>query len=211
MRKYKENPDFQYINAVQLITYMHLQYDPCLTDDQKWEIEHYKTETNGFLLKIIKNSLISNLFLDGIEAGFNKLYLAGSITLCSAIEASLRFRLLSTERYKDGVQNNIERLARFPNSFTKIIKIAKECGIPIDTLAFPGEDFSKSISPQSEIEMIRNAICHGNFSRFSVKINETDDEPSLFTKDCVFETYQDLLHISFAWLEKLHLEREKSI
>lgn len=143
-------------------------------------------------------------FVQGLDAIRNEFIVPGVSSLLNGIEASLRVTI-------EHVQSQ-EKAPPEPSPYkvlsNNLLVKAQEMGMPIELLAFPGEDSYdeklKSKKPNRidvEVVRLRNNICHGNISEF---INtELGPKNSFFTPMSLSHTADQLLEISFGWAKGL--------
>jgi hypothetical protein len=89
-----------------------------------------------------------------------------------------------------------------------LLKSAKESGLPVEALAFPGEhDFLEKLETKRpnqvnvEIVRIRHNLCHGNILEY---INtELGEHNAFFTPECCHELAKILHLVSKGWAVQL--------
>jgi len=129
-----------------------------------------------------------------------ELYLPGTIGLINGIEASIRFTLHKLERgsLDDGLGATLSN---------PLLRHARDRGLPVDTLAFPGEqDFDAKLANRDtyvEIVRVRHNLAHGNIVEY---INQ---EEGLFTPECLRDTSVRLVALSRSWARALGDYRRK--
>ncbi len=126
------------------------------------------------------------------------------VSLLNGIEASLRITI-------EHIQSQ-EKAPPEPSPYkvlsNNLLRKAEEMGMPINLLAFPGEeDFFEKLQSQKpnridvEVVRLRNNICHGNIAEF---INaDLGPENSFFTPMSLAPIADQLLEISFHWAKGL--------
>jgi hypothetical protein len=139
-------------------------------------------------------------FLQGIKAIDHELYIPGTISLITGIEASIRWTLFqkSNERFT---------LTKDPGKTlsNKLLNIANLNGLPIGLLAFPEEkNFQENLkSNKTNVQLValRHDLCHGNIQKF---INTAlGYENAFFTPECLRQTATDLTRICLNWIDGL--------
>ncbi len=143
-------------------------------------------------------------FVQGLDAIRNEFIVPGVSSLLNGIEASLRVTI-------EHVQSQ-EKAPPEPSPYkvlsNNLLVKAQEMGMPIELLAFPGEDnYDEKLQSKKpnridvEVVRLRNNICHGNISEF---INtELGPENSFFTPMSLSDTTDKLLEVSFGWAKGL--------
>ncbi len=189
--------DKDHINPLQLVQYMTEHSEFLLGSEELYVADLYIISTESLFRHAIHNPLIHNIFINGIRAGLHGLYLAGSIALCAAIEASLKFELCKTD-YRDDIRDNFERMERMPVLSCKLLKDAQKYALPVAALALQNETFETVIPHNPKIVEIRNNINHGNFSSFC---KSTDTGDIFFTPECLQADYFELVTASVLWVQ----------
>ena len=122
------------------------------------------------------------------------LYLPGTVTLINGIEASIRFTLHKL----DGKTLDDDLGATLSNP---LIRRARDRGLPVYVLAFPGErDFDAKLAarePYVEVVRVRHNLAHGNIVEY------LDRENEMFTPECLREISSILLNLSREWAKQL--------
>ncbi len=143
--------------------------------------------------------------LDAIEHGF---YVPGISSLLNGVEASLR---VTIAQITPGAAP-LEELSPYRVLSNNLIVNARDLGLPVDTLAFPGEDDfqSKLLSEKPnrvDVEIVRqrNNICHGNIFEFINR--ELGPENSFFTPECMKPLALTLIDITQKWAGELGVYR----
>ena len=149
-------------------------------------------------------------FVQGLDAIRNEFIVPGVSSLLNGIEASLRVTI-------EHVQSQ-EKAPPEPSPYkvlsNNLLVKAQEMGMPIEFLAFPGEEnYDQKLKSQKpnrvdvEVVRLRNNICHGNISEF---INtELGLENSFFTPMSLAHIADQLLIVSFAWAKGLGQYRKE--
>jgi hypothetical protein len=110
----------------------------------------------------------------------------------NGIEASLRITLAELNQDQSG---DLE----LPNHDTlsnKLIRKARDAGMPFEAFAFPDEsDFFLMLDTKTYVRLVqlRHNVCHGNISAFIYKF----DGESIFVPECLRATAATLLGISY--------------
>ena len=86
-----------------------------------------------------------------------------------------------------------------------LLRAALDAGLPVETLAFPGEaDFSSRIrskQPYAEIVRVRHNLCHGNVLEW---VNTSlGKDYAMFTPECLRPLTETLLKRSVEWTAAL--------
>lgn len=145
-------------------------------------------------------------FVQGVDAIRNEHYVPGASSLLNGIEASLRVTITQVTGAES--EKPIDGLSPYRVLSNNLIVNASDVGMPVNTLAFPGEsDFleklltSKSDRVDVEIVRQRNNICHGNIFEFINR--DLGPENSFFTPECLRPLAFTLLDVSHAWASEL--------
>lgn len=144
--------------------------------------------------------LVHWFFVQGIQALEQKLYLPGVTSLILGIEASVRV----TMKEIDGTDFLVDRELGKTLS-NSLLRDAKEYGLPIEALVFPGEeDFEEKLrSNQTHVEIVRvrHDLAHGNVLAF---INEElGTENRFFTPECLRDLSNVLEEVCDQWTDEL--------
>ena len=143
-------------------------------------------------------------FVQGLDAIMNGLFVPGVSSLLNGIEASLRVTIaqVSTDA------KTIEELSPYKVLSNTLIVNARDLGLPVEALAFPGEtDFLAklvSVKPcRVDVEIVRqrNNICHGDI--FDYINRDLGPENSFFTPECLRPLSYSVLDVSMRWAEQL--------
>lgn len=150
-----------------------------------------------FFLKALIPSPFHWHFQQASDALENGLFLPGLSGLLNGIEASLRTICCQVkERTLDGDLGRV-----MSNS---LLKEAKEVGLKIESLAFPGEkSFLRKINnPKDPVQLValRNDICHGNFQAY---VRNMPDVGEFFTPECLGPVSAEMLDVSYEWALEL--------
>ena len=143
------------------------------------------------------------LLYSAAQALKHNLYLPACTSFLIGIEASIRVTMAQID--KPGAIADLNPRKLLSN---RLIKSAKICGLPVEALAFPGEEdfLIKLESPNSqrvnvEVVRVRHNLCHGNVLEY---INtDLGKESTLFTPECCRELADDLYKVSKGWATKL--------
>jgi hypothetical protein len=179
--------------------------------DAQWQ---QAVEAN-FFLQALSASEFHWFFVQGLEALRAGLYLPGTSALLNGIEASLRVTMRQVT--PDPAPGDEFALSPYKVLSNVLIATAREAGMPVEVLAFPGEaDFLEKLATpkQARVDVdvvrLRNDICHGNIIPFVIKVD--DDIGSIFTPECLREVATDLLGVTFTWAKALgDFRREKGL
>ena len=139
-------------------------------------------------------------FSQGLRALDSELYVPGVLSLLAGIEASLRFTLYQLN--SDAFPFTDDLGTVLSNS---LLRQANESGLPVATLAFPGEaDFLANLAsrrPEVRIVSARNDLAHGNVQSFVNR--ELGDDQAFFTPECLRPLAKELREISIQWAKDL--------
>jgi hypothetical protein len=142
-------------------------------------------------------------FVQGVKAIENGLIVPGTSSLLNGIEASLRFTISQVKKEdKHGPPSPYRVLSN------NLIKDAGELGMPIASLAFPGEaNFAAKLETQKpnvqyvEIVRHRNDLCHGNtYAYFNRELGEGN---AFFTPECLKDLATKIIAVSDTWATEL--------
>ena len=143
-------------------------------------------------------------FVQGVDCMFNEFYVPAVSSLLNGIEASLRITISQIQ----SPQNEFVELTPYKVLSNNLISDAKNLGLPIEALAFPGEtnflDKLNSTKPNIvsvEVVRHRNNIGHGNILEFVNK--ELGRENSFFTPISLRILCFELLNVCGLWAEEL--------
>ena len=142
-------------------------------------------------------------FTQAFQALKNDLYLPACTSFLNGIEASLRVTMAQVE--KPARVTELESIKTLSNS---LLKSARESGLPVEALAFPGEhDFLEKLETKRpnlvnvEVVRIRHNLCHGNILEF---VNtELGEHNAFFTPECCRELAMLLHLVSREWALRL--------
>jgi hypothetical protein len=144
--------------------------------------------------------LVHWFFVQGVQALQQDLYLPGVASLILGIESSTRVTMKEIEGTDFLADQDLGKL--LSNS---LLRDAKEAGLPVWALAFPGEkDFEKKLQfrkPHVEIVRVRHDLAHGNVLAF---VNEElGADNLLFTPECLRDLSNVLEDVCDRWTEEL--------
>lgn len=139
-------------------------------------------------------------FVQGVQALEQNLYIPGVASLITGIEASLRTTMKSLESADFLADHDLGKT--LSNS---LLRDAKEAGLPVEALAFPGEeDFHEKLRsnrPHVKIVQVRHNLAHGNILEF---VNEElGADNRFFTPECLRDLSSVLEEICERWTEEL--------
>jgi hypothetical protein len=144
--------------------------------------QHKDHERKTFFVEALMNPAFHWFFTQGQDALLQELYLPGVSALLNGFEASLRVTLAQLEPDYEGV------LELSPTQVlnNKLLRKAHRAGIPIQYLAFPGEeDFTAKLETRKNVRIVqlRHDVCHGNILAF---IQTTEYERiQILTPECL--------------------------
>ena len=153
------------------------------------------------------NPLIHWFFVQAVDALEHELYIPACSSMLNGIEASLRITMHQLEKSED-----IFNLSPYQVLSNPLISTAKDCGLPVHTLALSHEnDFESKLNSKKpnridvEIVRIRNNICHGNIAEY------LSGEPGggflILTPECLREVAFELIDTSRLWAYSLGMFR----
>lgn len=142
-------------------------------------------------------------FSQGIDALKHGLVIPACTSFIIGIEASLRVTLSQIEN-----STRVKELDPAKLLSNRLIKSAKEKGLPVEQLAFPGEDdFEEKLNSKKpnitnvEIVRVRHNLCHGNILEY---INtELGEGNAFFTPECCKILSAKLYFTSRNWAKSL--------
>jgi len=144
-------------------------------------------------------------FVQGVDALMQGLYVPAVSSLFNGVEASLR---VTFDQVSKTVSDDVFELSPYSVVSNKLIKSARDIGMPTHCLAFIDEiDFNDKLETQKpqkldvEIVRLRNNICHGNILEFINR--DLGEENYFFTPESLRELAFQLLDISGNWAENL--------
>lgn len=149
-------------------------------------------------------------FTQAFQALKHELYLPACTSFLNGIEASLRVTMAHVEKPSTRITelNSIKTLSN------SLLKSAKESGLPVEALAFPGEhDFLEKLETKRpnlvnvEVVRIRHNLCHGNILEY---VNtELGEHNAFFTPECCRELAKLLYLVSKEWALQLGLFKRR--
>lgn len=147
-------------------------------------------------------------FSQAVQALKSELYLPACTSFLCGIEASLRITMAQVETPTRIMQLDASKLLS-----NRLLKVAYEKNLPIETLAFPNEDdflaklFESDRLKKVNVEIVRTRhnLCHGNILEF-VNTNLGEDF-AFFTPECCRELALTLYDISKKWAYELGMFR----
>lgn len=171
-------------------------------DSTPFDTSGESPDPHGFA-RHLRGSEFHWFFIQGAQAIRSNLFVPGVSALLNGIEASLR---VTVAQLAD--QGNALELSPFRVLSNNLIKNAKELGVPIGSLAFPGEtDFLAKLETQKpnrvDVAVVRqrNDICHGNVMGY---VNtDLGEDFAFFTPECLRELGSLLIDLSVGWSEEL--------
>lgn len=142
-------------------------------------------------------------FSQGVDALKHGMIIPACTSFIIGIEASLRVTLTQMEN-----PARVKELDPVKLLSNRLIRTAKEKGLPVEQLAFPGEaDFEEKLSSTKpnlnnvEIVRVRHNLCHGNVLEY---INtELGEDNAFFTPECCKLLALKLYLTSRNWAKKL--------
>lgn len=171
---------------------------------RQWTAQRQFSAEANFFFEALSAAEFHWFFVQGLTALRVELYLPGVSALLNGIEASLRVTMhqITTEQSGGSEPSPYRVLSNV------LLASANEAGLPIDALAFPGEDdfaeklvSSKKDRRDVEVVRLRNNICHGNIFEFITP--KSGDVDAYFTPDALRNVSAVLLGVSFEWAKAL--------
>lgn len=139
-------------------------------------------------------------FTQASEALKMGLYLPACTSFLNGIEASLRITLAQIEDPK-----LVEELDPKKLLSNRLLKSARDLGVPVDALAFPLEknfmDKLQSKKTNVEVVRVRHNLCHGNILEYINK--DLGEGQEIFTPECCRELALTLYIVSKEWAKQL--------
>lgn len=142
-------------------------------------------------------------FIQGSHALRSEFYIPACTSFLNGIEASLRITMAQINS-----TSRVEELDPHKTLSNRLIRSARDEGLPVGALAFPGEDnflekLERTGRDQVNVEVVRvrHNLCHGNILEY---INtELGDDSAFFTPECCRELAHLLYKVSKAWTAQL--------
>lgn len=156
-----------------------------------------------FFIEQRLGSEIHWFFTQGTQALKSELYLPACSSFIIGIEASLRMTLAALEN-----KSRVKELDSKKTLSNRLLLSAKEKGLPIELLSFPGEgNFSTNLSTKGktlrnvEIVRVRHNLCHGNILEYvNTELGENNE---FFTPECCRNLTKTIYEISRKWTQGL--------
>lgn len=154
-----------------------------------------------FFLTSLMNPAFHWFFTEGQDALMQELYIPGVSSLLNGIEASVRVTMAQLVEDYDGklVLSNYQLLSN------TLLRQARDAGLPIQKLAFPGEDDFNDVLERKDksvaVVQLRHDVCHGNILEFIQRMEFENIE--YFTPECLQEIAAVLLGVSYEWAKSL--------
>jgi hypothetical protein len=159
----------------------------------------------AFFVETLMNPAFHWYFTQGQDALVAGLILPGISSLLNGIEGSIRVTVaqLAEDYHGDLV---LDRQVVLSN---RLLRRARDLGLPVDLLAFPGEDdFAQALGTRTNVKLVqlRHDINHGNLLPF---IRE-EAEFRILTPECLIAEAAILLGIAYEWAAALAKFREET-
>jgi len=180
-------------------------------DDIKAYLDKLRKEhmEDTFFFEHNLGSEVHWFFIQGLSAHKSGLFLPACSSFIIGIEASLRITQAQIEA--PAIINELDPRKTLSN---RLLKDAKNNGLPVNLLAFPEEnDFdvklqsSRSNQINVEIVRVRHNLCHGNILEH--RNSEVGEDDMFFTPECVRTLSTNLYDISKRWAKGLGEFRDK--
>ena len=150
-------------------------------------------------------------FAQSVQALEGELYLPACTGFINGIEASLRVTMSQLERPARVI--NLDSVKTLSN---RLLKSARDAGLPVTALAFPGEcNFMEKLESRVpnqvhvEVVRIRHNLCHGNILEYVNSDLGADDV--FFTPECCRELAHLLHGVSKEWAKQLGAFRREQL
>ena len=173
----------------------------------EFEASWQRATQANFFLEALSAAEFHWFFVQGLEALHTGLYLPGVSALLNGIEASLRITMRQVALDQADADGEFA-LSTYKVLSNVLVTTARDTGLPVEALAFPGEAnfFDKLNTPKQsridvEVVRLRNDICHGNILPFVGTINDGTD--AFFAPESLRNIAADLLGVSLAWAKAL--------
>ena len=144
-------------------------------------------------------------FVQGVDAIANGYFVPGVSSMLNGIEASLRVTIAQVSAEGEGT---LDELSPYRVLSNNLLLNARDLGMPVEALAFPGEDdFLTKLASEKpnriDVEVVRhrNNICHGNVLEFINR--ELGPENSFFTPESLKPLAFNLYDVSYRCAEEL--------
>jgi len=167
---------------------------------EQFRLEH---EERIFFLKHNLGAEVHWFFSQGSEALKHGLIIPACSSFIIGIESSLRVTMAQIEKPVP-----VEELDPTRILSNRLLVAARDAGLPVEKLAFPGEpdfiDKLESVKPNQrnvEIVRVRHNLCHGNILEYINK--DLGENNHFFTPECCLKLSIQLLQVSKAWVEEL--------
>jgi hypothetical protein len=157
-------------------------------------------ERRSYFVATLLNPSFHWFFTQGQDALLGELYIPGVSSLVNGIEASIRVTLAQLD---PGYSGTLE-LSPYQLLSNTLLRKAREVGMPIEALAFPGEsDFEENLPTKTNTKVVqlRHDICHGNILPFIQTMEY--EQIQILTPECLRATAAQLLGISYVWARDL--------
>jgi hypothetical protein len=160
-------------------------------------------ELRLYFVDCLKAAEMHWFFVQGVDALAADLYLPGVLSLLNGVEATLRITMHQLKDFHFEEELDCHQVLS-----NALIRKGDEAGLPVGTLAFPGEtDFvaklnSAGISRRNvEIVRQRHNLCHGNILEYVNR--DLCDQNQFFTPECLRGLSSTLVQISKDWVHAL--------
>lgn len=171
---------------------------------RQWAAQRQFSAEANFFFEALSAAEFHWFFIQGLTALRAELYLPGVSALLNGIEASLRVTIHQLTADPTG--------ATEPSPYrvlsNALLSGARDVGLPVEALAFPGEDdFSEKLVTSKkdrrdvEVVRLRNNVCHGNIFEFITP--KDGDVDAYFVPDSLKGISAVLLGVSFEWAKAL--------
>jgi hypothetical protein len=179
----------------------HQQFE---TEEEARSAIHQDMLRKTFFVGSLMNPAFHWYFTQGQDALLSGLILPGISSMLNGIEGSIRVTVAQqAENYQGELV--LENHVLLSN---RLLRKAKDLGLPIHLLKFPGEeDFDQLLETRTHVKIVqlRHDVNHGNLLPF---IRETA-EFRILTPECLMTEAAVLLGISYEWAAALARFREE--
>ena len=170
------------------------------SDEDPFPEETRNLKEINFFVEHLRRSEMHWFFIQAVKAMRSELYIPACSSFLNGIEASLRITIAQLD-----VATEVKELSPYKLLSNVLLVKAKELGIPVELLAFDGENnFLQKLTTNKpnrvdvEVVRVRNNLCHGNVLEF---VNsELGEGMNFFTPECLREVSNILYETSRKWV-----------
>jgi hypothetical protein len=175
------------------------------TEEEMRAAIHQEMLRKAFFVEALMDPAFHWYFMQGQDALLAGLILPGISSLLNGIEGSIR---VTVAQLAENYQGDLV-LDRHVVLSNRLLRRARELGLPVDLLVFPGEvDFAQALGTRTNVKLVqlRHDINHGNLLPF---IRE-EAEFRILTPECLIAEAAILLGISYEWAAALAKFQEET-